>query len=108
MARKPRITATVAAVLAAFLSDPGTPRYGLDLIRATGQASGTLYPVLSRLTDAGWVTGEWEDAETAQAARRPPRRYYTLTPDGVVAARRELAALHRALGITGRPATGHA
>ena len=33
-------------VLAAFLDDPTADRYGLDLMRATGHPSGTLYPIL--------------------------------------------------------------
>ncbi|GAA4215735.1 PadR family transcriptional regulator [Actinocatenispora rupis] len=106
MSREPRITAAVATVLAAFLAEPDTARYGLELMRATGHPSGTLYPVLARLQDAGWVDAEWEEATAAQSTGRPPRRYYRLTADGVVAARRELAALHRALGVPGRPATG--
>lgn len=97
MSRKPRITAAVGMVLAAFLAEPDAEHYGLQLMRATGQPSGTLYPVLARLQDAGWVEAEWEDAATAQASGRPPRRYYRLTADGTVAARRELATLHRAL-----------
>ena len=48
-----RVTAAVAKVLAAFLEDPSVDRYGLDLMRATGQPSGTLYPILTRLQRAG-------------------------------------------------------
>ena len=36
-----RITTTVALILRQFLDDPGEPRYGFDLMRATGLASGT-------------------------------------------------------------------
>ncbi|GAA5187267.1 hypothetical protein GCM10023322_35270 [Rugosimonospora acidiphila] len=106
MSPKPRITAVVATVLAVFLAEPDASRYGLELMRATGHASGTLYPVLTRLQDAGWLEAEWEDAAVAQATGRPPRRYYRLTPEGVVAGRRELTKLHRALGLTGQIAGG--
>jgi DNA-binding PadR family transcriptional regulator len=106
MSSSPRITATVGAVLAVFLSEPDTQRYGLELMRATGYPSGTLYPVLTRLQDAGWVVTEWEDAEIARATGRPPRRYYRLTPDGAVAARRAVTELRRALGLPGQTATG--
>jgi Predicted transcriptional regulators len=27
---------------------------------ATGLPSGTIYPILRRLQDAGWVTADWE------------------------------------------------
>lgn len=98
MASSIRVTAAVAKVLAAFLADADADRYGLELMRATGHASGTLYPILARLTDAGWVESHWEDIDPV-AAGRPSRRYYRLTPDGAVAAHRELAALRRQLGF---------
>ena len=91
-----RTTTAVAKVLAAFLEDPAAERYGLDLMRASGHPSGTLYPILLRLQKAGWVDATWEDIDPA-AAGRPARRYYRLTPDGAAAARTELAALRRQL-----------
>jgi PadR family transcriptional regulator PadR len=91
-----RMTTTVAAVLAVLLEDPHAGRYGLELMRATGQASGTLYPILTRLQAAGWVRAEWEDID-ASAEGRPARRYHRLTPEGVTAARIELAALQARL-----------
>ncbi len=88
---------TVAAVLAALLEDPAADRYGLDLMRATGQPSGTLYPILVRLHRAGWIESRWEDVDASEAGR-PARRYYRLTPDGAAAARTHLAAARRRLG----------
>ncbi|MFG1925295.1 PadR family transcriptional regulator [Cryptosporangium sp. NPDC048952] len=96
----PRMTTGVAKVLAAFLDDPNSDRYGLDLMRATGHPSGTLYPILLRLQKAGWVTATWEDVDPS-AAGRPARRYYRLTPEGLAAARIELAALRQQLGGSG-------
>jgi PadR family transcriptional regulator PadR len=106
-----RVTAAVSKVLAALLEDPEADRYGLDLMRASGHPSGTLYPILLRLQKAGWVDATWEEIDPA-AAGRPARRYYRLTPDGLASARIELAALRqqldRALGSTGvaQPGTG--
>lgn len=91
-----RVTAAVARVLAVFLEDATVDRYGLDLMRASGFPSGTLYPILLRLEKAGWVTSSWEDIDPATAGR-PTRRYYRLTPDGVERARSEIAALQRQL-----------
>lgn len=70
------------AVLAALA--PGQ-RYGYELLTlledATGGTpeikEGTLYPVLHRLEDAGYVTTSWE-AE----GRSKPRKYYSLTDAG--------------------------
>jgi transcriptional regulator len=46
---------------------------------------GTLYPVLYRLEEAGYIRGTWEDS--AAPRRGPRRRLYCLTPSG----KRELA-----------------
>jgi PadR family transcriptional regulator, regulatory protein PadR len=102
-----RVTAAVSKVLAAFLEDPEADRYGLELMRASGHPSGTLYPILLRLQNAGWVVAYWEDIDPV-AAGRPARRYYRLTPDGRASARTEIAALQAQLnrGLGGaKPAT---
>jgi PadR family transcriptional regulator, regulatory protein PadR len=99
------MTTALAKVVAAFLTDPDAERYGLDLMRDTSLASGTLYPMLMRLERVGWVRAEWEEIDPV-AEGRPNRRYYRLTPYGVIAARRELAALHqhlsRATGVVAK------
>jgi len=46
------------------------------------RASGVIYHALRDLEICGAVESEWEDPETALAARRPRRRYYRLTKDG--------------------------
>jgi len=91
-----RVTAAVSKVLAAFLEDPEADHYGLELMRASGHPSGTLYPILLRLQNAGWVVARWEDIDPV-ATGRPARRYYRLTPDGRVSARAEIAALQAQL-----------
>jgi DNA-binding PadR family transcriptional regulator len=77
-----RTTTAVSLVLAAFRDDPEAGRYGLDLMRASGHSSGTLYPILVRLRRAGWVAATWEGTEPDPAGRLA-RRHYRLTVDGV-------------------------
>lgn len=68
------------------------PRYGYDLLSSLNEATdgspeikeGSLYPILHRLEDAGYVTTTWE-AE----GRNAPRKYYALTKEGTA----RLAAL---------------
>lgn len=48
-------------------------------MKATGLLSGTLYPLLMRMTDQGLVDAEWR--EPTQSGR-PPRHTYRLTADG--------------------------
>ncbi|GIF99460.1 PadR family transcriptional regulator [Catellatospora citrea] len=88
-----RLTVSVAKVVSALLADPDAERYGLDLMKTTGLPSGTLYPVLQRLQQAGWVTAHWEQIDPA-AEGRPARRYYRLTPQGATDGRHALAELH--------------
>jgi len=56
--------------------------YGFDIIDITGVPGGTVYPALRRLEEAGYLTSKWEKPSIAQAAPRPPRRYYELTRTG--------------------------
>ena len=57
-------------------------RYGFDIMDATSLASGTVYPILGRLADAGLVTARWERSEAARNAKRPARKYYGITEAG--------------------------
>jgi DNA-binding PadR family transcriptional regulator len=96
----------VTKVLSAFLADVTEDRYGLDLMKITSLPSGTLYPILQRLQDAGWVTAEWEEIDPA-AEGRPARRYYRLTPQGAENARVALAELHAQTAPATRPGKAH-
>jgi DNA-binding PadR family transcriptional regulator len=86
------ITPKMAKVLKVFLEDPDQPRYGFEIMRITGLASGSLYPMLARLEQAGWLTKGKENIDP-HAEGRPPRLHYTITGAAVTAARLQLAAL---------------
>lgn len=108
------MTGALERVLRVFLADPAAQRYGYDLMKAAKLPSGTLYPMLARLEAEGLVTCAWEDPRQ-DAGGRPPRKFYTLTGEGVRVARLELAEASvnaaRAGGSAGgtrRPATGDA
>jgi DNA-binding PadR family transcriptional regulator len=68
--------------------------YGFDVMDATGLPSGTVYPALRRMEDAGLIDSQWEKAEVAQREQRPARKYYELTKAGQ-AALAEAAARYR-------------
>lgn len=82
--RTPRLTLPTAMVLMAVSRNY---RYGFDISDATGLPSGTVYPVLRRLEEAGLLRSRWEGVETARSEQRPPRRYYTVTGSGSQAVR---------------------
>lgn len=65
--------------------------YGFDIMDFSGLPGGTVYPALRRLEAGGYLSSRWEDEESARALKRPPRRFYELTPEGV-----ELLELARA------------
>ena len=57
-------------------------RYGFEVMSITGLPSGTVYPALRRLEDAGLAVSRWEDPSVAQQEQRPARKYYEMTSAG--------------------------
>jgi DNA-binding PadR family transcriptional regulator len=67
-----------------------TWRHGYDLSKETGLRSGTLYPLLMRLSEQGLLESRWQEPERSGL---PPRHVYRLTASGLALAReQELAA----------------
>lgn len=89
------MTTSVQRVLLLFLREPSRRLYGLEIAREARLAGSTLYPLLDRLENGGWLKSAWEDFGPAAAAGRRPRRYYQLTDDGLEQAREA----HRAAAI---------
>lgn len=62
-------------------------KYGYQLIQELKQRSdsvfslkdGTLYPILYRLEDSGFVESKWSTSE----GRQVPRKYYEITKEGI-------------------------
>jgi PadR family transcriptional regulator PadR len=72
------------ALLAALIQQPRTWQHGYELSKGTRLKSGTLYPILIRLSDQGLLDSRWKDAERPG---RPPRHVYRLTAGGLALAR---------------------
>lgn len=77
-----RRTKTLVKIASALMAAPDAQHYGYTLGKTAGVRSGVLYPLLSRLLAEGWLVDGWENPEVTRAEKRPPRRYYALTPDG--------------------------
>ena len=60
-------------------------QYGFDVMDVTGLPSGTVYPALRRMEDAGYLRATWEKAAIAQREQRPPRRNYEISALGAQA-----------------------
>ncbi len=79
MARNRQPSKQMRLLLAALSTQRSEWRHGYDLLKDTGLSSGTLYPLLMRMSDNGLVEAEWR--EPAQPGR-PPRHVYRLTATG--------------------------
>lgn len=79
MGRNRQPSKQMRALLAALSVQRLEWRHGYELMKETGLSSGTLYPLLMRMTEQGLVESEWR--EPAQAGR-PPRHAYRLTAAG--------------------------
>ena len=86
MTRQRRPSSQTAKVLSSLSAQPAEWRYGYELALETGLQSGSLYPILVRLSDREILESRWE---TELPAGRPPRHLYRLTASGL-----EYAAEH--------------
>ncbi|MFD0479525.1 helix-turn-helix transcriptional regulator [Nonomuraea thailandensis] len=76
-------------MLAVLSGDREREHYGLEIARSTRRPTGTVYPILSRLEEHGWVEGRWDLSE--HVPRGPRRRYYRVTDTGQAAAGRAIS-----------------
>ncbi|MFN0118952.1 MAG: PadR family transcriptional regulator [Blastocatellia bacterium] len=67
-------------VLLALAEDPAAWRHGYDLCQQTELKAGSMYPILIRLADRGFLETSWE---SEIPAGRPPRHLYRLTETGL-------------------------
>jgi PadR family transcriptional regulator, regulatory protein PadR len=102
-ARKP--SPQTLAILRVLGADPGTWRYGYDLVKQTGLQAGTLYPILMRLADRGQIESRWE---SGARPGRPPRHMYRLTADGLDLVPADAPTASPAVGVRMQPRLGGA
>jgi len=110
-----RLTKPTLAVLQVLAeASPDDPPWGLRICELADLGSGTVYPILERLSDLGWVES-WQEAD--QPPGRPRRRFYRFTELGTRstaqavsarAARRpgRLAVVEQSEGILSRLTNG--
>lgn len=79
-----RVTGATLDVLEALMG-PDDEMYGLKIAQNAGRKVGSVYPILARLEEAGWVESSWEREERGE--RGPRRRFYRFTLQGLDAAR---------------------
>lgn len=82
-----RVTKQTLSVLRAFLDSGDTPVWGLALSKQLQIPTGSIYPMLDRLVENGWLQFSWED----DAARLGPRKkLYKFTEAGAKESKRLL------------------
>lgn len=84
MGRSLNSSAQTRQLLEAMMRHPRNWQYGYELSKVTGLKSGTLYPLLMRLSDQGFLESCWQEPERVG---RPPRHAYRLTSTGLELAR---------------------
>jgi PadR family transcriptional regulator PadR len=89
MPRKPNNSRQTRALLATFLERSQTWLHGYELSKETGLKSGTLYPLLMRLSEQGLMESRWQESERPGL---PPRHMYRLTSSGLALAREQANA----------------
>jgi PadR family transcriptional regulator, regulatory protein PadR len=86
-----RLTHQTKQVLLVLLEAPGDEVFGYELTIAAGLPTGTVYPILKRLENEGWLEGRTETVGEREGGRGRPRRYYRLTGLGQREGRRAIA-----------------
>src|ERR1700721_1389674 len=86
MPRPPNASRQTHLLLAALLDQPRAWRHGYELAKEIGLKSGTLYPLLMRLSDQGLLDARWQDSSQPG---RPPRHMYRPTAAGLALAREQ-------------------
>lgn len=98
MANRIRTSKQTLTLLGALTAKSSQWHYGYALSRETELMSGTLYPILMRLEQRGWLETQWEKLQenpqelNQGRAGRPPRHMYRLTASGRAWATEALAA----------------
>jgi DNA-binding PadR family transcriptional regulator len=83
MARQANRSPQTLQVLRLLVEEPSLWHYGYEISQRTGLKSGTLYPILIRLAEQGWLETRWAPPERPG---RPARHTYRLTAEGARAA----------------------
>src|SRR5262249_51325037 len=88
--KEPALTKQTMLVLSLLIGREGVA--GSTIAAESRLASGSLYPILIRLENAGWIKSESEGGDEAQ---KPRRRLYSLTGVGIRRAREEAKELRQ-------------
>jgi DNA-binding PadR family transcriptional regulator len=86
MQRVRRSSGQTLNLLRCLMDNPRGWHHGYELSKDTGLLSGTLYPILTRLSDRGFLEHKWLPS---QETGKPPRHVYRLTAQGIAYAKQQ-------------------
>lgn len=89
MGRPTNVSSQTRTLIAALALRPADWRHGYELSKVTGLKSGTLYPLLIRLADQGFLETDWQASDQPN---RPQRHIYRLTTTGLALAKSQAAS----------------
>ncbi len=92
-----RLSGPTLKVLKLLLDSPRIERSGAELSKATKVGPGTIYPLMARLENAGWLISRWEEVDPREVGR-PRRRLYGLTAIGQERSREAFADFQLSAG----------
>lgn len=90
------VTINVLKVLQVFREEPKKKRRGLEIMKATQMGTGSFYPVLARLEEAGWIESGWD---APRKGDRKVRRWYKITDEGQIEASAVIHEIATMLGL---------
>ena len=74
-----KVSVPFIKVISVFLSSTDKEFSGYDILKTTSLQSGTVYPMLGKLLEDGWLKSEWKNNPQKG---KPDRLCYTLTVGG--------------------------
>lgn len=95
--KNPQLTSQTLKVLMALMNNLCNELSGAEIGKLTKLQTGTLYPILLRLEQAGWLESRWE-IEAPEFLGRPRRRFYHVTTLGAQQARTAVKDIKAAVG----------
>ena len=88
---------TTMKVLSVFCEDPKAEMSGREIGKKTKLPSGTVYPILIRLENAGWLSSRWEDIDPKEEGR-PRKRFYQIKALGYQKTQDALKEMNQSFG----------
>lgn len=83
-----KVSVPFLQVISFFLENSGKEFSGYEVFKTCSLQSGTIYPLLGRLLENGWLTAEWEENNPLRGKK--PRLLYKLTVGGYNEAMKQL------------------